>query len=149
MTREKPTTTPTTKQANVLRAIASLTSSTGKPPTYREIASRIGVTSVRTVSKHVGYLVNKGCLVHSPRVRRTLALTELGTRAVASDDAEWEGKQAQYMAEHKATSDRLIAMVNDGGTVARTVARAVDVLDNAPVFDDVDGSRDPGIDGAT
>lgn len=68
------------RQADVLRFIQKTVEQRGYPPSYREIADALGVTSTNGVADHVKALVKKGYLKKpDDGTARSLQLTALGT----------------------------------------------------------------------
>lgn len=65
----------TTKQAEILKLIESVTAATGRPPTYREIAKQLGGLAVGTVQDHLRALTKKGYLQRDRSVARGLSLS--------------------------------------------------------------------------
>ena len=53
---------PTRRQKEILEALRSLSAERGRAPTLLEIASRVGLSSVSTVHKHLGLLEERGLL---------------------------------------------------------------------------------------
>jgi hypothetical protein len=69
----------TTMHLDVLRAVRDLSAETGQPPTYREIAARVGCV-ISLVKYHVHMMCAEGLLDREPYHRRSLWLTEAGER---------------------------------------------------------------------
>lgn len=63
---EAPATPPSEAQMRVLRFIAIHQRIAGKPPTFRETASHLGVVSVNGVNDHIKALLRKGWLTRAP-----------------------------------------------------------------------------------
>ena len=61
---------PTPRQKEILEAVRSLTAERGAAPTLSEIASRVGLSSVSTVHKHLALLEERGLLRRRRRRRR-------------------------------------------------------------------------------
>jgi repressor LexA len=57
----------TPRQAEILTFVTAYTEERGFAPTLQEIATRFGLSSVATVHKHVGHLVDKGFLKRDRR----------------------------------------------------------------------------------
>jgi repressor LexA len=74
---------PTTRQRDILRAIAGSVETRGYPPTIRELCPLLGVTSMNAVLDHLQRLRVKGLLEWSPGSPRTLRLTGAGRAAIA------------------------------------------------------------------
>ncbi len=81
----------TEKQKAVLRFIRDFIEKNGYPPTDREIADGIGLSSHTTAYSHVHALKEKGYLITKPGIPRSIVLTEKGREAAA--DAGREEKQ--------------------------------------------------------
>ncbi len=62
------------RQRAILREIEEHTRRCGYPPSLRELAEAVGVSSADTVSYHVKRLVGLGLLTHAPGKPRTLAI---------------------------------------------------------------------------
>lgn len=68
--------TPTTASLpnRIVAAVADLTDLAGRPPTYREIARRVGMKSIGHLSYHIGKLVASGQLIQAKGSARGLLL---------------------------------------------------------------------------
>lgn len=62
----------------ILRAVRALKERHGMPPSYRELMEAVGLKTVSAVSHHVQALQQMALLNHTPRVARSLTLTERG-----------------------------------------------------------------------
>jgi SOS-response transcriptional repressor LexA len=70
-----PASTRTTKkQRELFNYIERFTAQHGYSPTYREIESELGYSSVATVAAHVDNLIEKGLLKKSDREARSLVI---------------------------------------------------------------------------
>lgn len=69
---------PTSRQVEVLRAIASLSDASGYPPSIRQLVEALGVTSTHTVACHL----LPSLVTRDARVARSLRLTSEGRRWV-------------------------------------------------------------------
>jgi len=73
----EPTTAPPSEaQMRVLRFIAIHQRIAGKPPTFRETATHLGVVSTNAVNDHVQALIKKGWLTRSPTAPMADRFTE-------------------------------------------------------------------------
>ncbi len=66
----------TKKQQLVVEFIEDFTEENGHSPSYREIMSGLGLSSVSAVAEHIDNLVNKGVLRKSPGEARTLEVLD-------------------------------------------------------------------------
>jgi repressor LexA len=80
----KSTNVLTKKQAAVYQFIKSSISATGEAPTLKEIAGKLGVSSIRTVTQHLEALERKGLIARSRYAQRGIILTE--NRGFSSDE---------------------------------------------------------------
>lgn len=64
----------TKKQALILEFIQEYSSTRGISPTYREIMTALGLSSVSAVAEHIDNLVAKGVLVKVPGAARSLEI---------------------------------------------------------------------------
>lgn len=89
----------TKKQALIIDFIKEFTSRQGESPSYREIMTALGLSSVSAVAEHVDNLVAKGALKKIPGTARslevidlthpeTVALFQQALRVATSDEAE-------------------------------------------------------------
>lgn len=76
--------TLTPRRVDVLRAISAASSAHGHPPTYRELADRLGIKSTNGIAEHLVALQRLGLVRWSARKGRTLTLTPSGQRAATS-----------------------------------------------------------------
>jgi SOS-response transcriptional repressor LexA len=85
---------PTKKQRELLGFIESFIKEHGYSPSYREIMSGLGYTSVATVALHVGNLIKRGHLRKRDRSARSLEVvgTDLGLGSKAGTILEHEAK---------------------------------------------------------
>ncbi len=70
-------TTLTKKQALIIEFINEFTSRQGESPSYREIMSALGLSSVSAVAEHIDNLVAKGALKKTPGAARSLEVIDL------------------------------------------------------------------------
>jgi len=70
MTDDRPP--PTKRQAAVVRTIVALTAQQGYPPTIRELAAKMGISSPNGVACHLRALRQKGYVVWVEGKTRTL-----------------------------------------------------------------------------
>ncbi|MBR3332433.1 hypothetical protein IKG28_02285 [Candidatus Saccharibacteria bacterium] len=66
----------TKKQLAVIDFIQDFTEEKGCSPTYREIMTGLGLTSVSAVAEHVDNLVSKGVIKKVPGAARTLEVLD-------------------------------------------------------------------------
>ncbi len=67
----------TKKQALIIDFIKDFTAAYGESPSYREIMTALGLTSVSAVAEHVENLVKKGALLKTPGAARSLEVVDL------------------------------------------------------------------------
>lgn len=67
----------TKKQTLILDFIGDYLSTRGAAPTYREIMSALGLSSVSAVAEHIDNLVKKGALKKVPGAARSLEIVDL------------------------------------------------------------------------
>lgn len=67
----------TKKQALIIDFIKDFTVAHGESPSYREIMTALGLTSVSAVAEHVENLVKKGALRKTPGTARSLEVVDL------------------------------------------------------------------------
>lgn len=68
----------TTRQIDVLRAIARHQNLRHVSPTIRELADRLSIKSTNGVNDHLIALESKGLIVREPMLARTIQITDLG-----------------------------------------------------------------------
>ena len=69
-------TKPTRKQKQILDFISDFIKETNYSPTYREIMSGLGLTSVSAVAEHIENLVEKGYIKKTPGTARSLEVID-------------------------------------------------------------------------
>jgi repressor LexA len=69
----------TPRQNEVLKLIRTLTRVYGYPPTVRELAQELGISSPNGVSVHLRALENKGAIVRDANVARSIRIVEVKT----------------------------------------------------------------------
>ncbi len=67
----------TKKQALIIDFINDFTARQGESPSYREIMSALGLSSVSAVAEHIDNLVKKGALKKVPGAARSLEVVDL------------------------------------------------------------------------
>lgn len=67
----------TKKQALIIEFINDFTARQGESPSYREIMSALGLSSVSAVAEHIDNLVKKGALKRVPGAARSLEVVDL------------------------------------------------------------------------
>ena len=67
----------TKKQALIIDFINEFTTREGNSPSYREIMSALGLSSVSAVAEHIDNLVAKGALRKTPGAARSLEVIDL------------------------------------------------------------------------
>lgn len=67
----------TKKQALIMEFIEVFTSEHNQSPSYREIMTALGLSSVSAVAEHIDNLVGKGVLRKSPGAARSLEIITL------------------------------------------------------------------------
>lgn len=68
----------TPHQSKVLKSIASYWDDNGYSPRYTDLKNMLGYKSEMVVGFHVHGLVDRGYILHQPRKKRSLELTEKG-----------------------------------------------------------------------
>lgn len=71
----------TPRQADTLRAIINLAKKNGVPPTLRELAAALGVSSTHGVALHLQALVDKGFIARDGRKARSIRVLTTGGRS--------------------------------------------------------------------
>ncbi len=66
----------TKKQALIVDFIKEFTSREGESPSYREIMSALGLSSVSAVAEHIDNLVKKGAVRKNPGTARSLEVVD-------------------------------------------------------------------------
>ncbi len=66
----------TKKQALIIEFISEFTDRQGVSPSYREIATALGLSSVSAVAEHIDNLVKKGALKKVPGAARSLEVID-------------------------------------------------------------------------
>ena len=66
----------TKKQLALLNYLEDFTEENGYSPSYREIVSGLGLSSVSAVAEHINNLVNKGVLKKVPGAARSLEVLD-------------------------------------------------------------------------
>lgn len=67
----------TKKQALIIDFIKDFTARQGESPSYREIMSALGLSSVSAVAEHIDNLVKKGALKKTPNAARSLEVVDM------------------------------------------------------------------------
>lgn len=67
----------TKKQALIIEFINDYSSTRGVSPTYREIMTALGLSSVSAVAEHIDNLVKKGAIKKVPGAARSLEVVDL------------------------------------------------------------------------
>lgn len=67
----------TKKQALIIEFIDEYTTTRGVSPTYREIMTALGLSSVSAVAEHIDNLVAKGAVRKVPGAARSLEIVDL------------------------------------------------------------------------
>lgn len=67
----------TKKQALIIDFINEFTARQGESPSYREIMSALGLSSVSAVAEHIDNLVAKGAIRKTPGAARSLEVLDL------------------------------------------------------------------------
>ena len=75
----------TNRQREVLTHIRAVLERTGRPPTLRELGTRLGIRSTNGVRDHLEALVAKGYLARDPRSARGLRLLRAAPAPTAAD----------------------------------------------------------------
>lgn len=88
---------PTKKQHELLRFVETFVAEKGYGPSYREIMSACGYTSVATVALHVNNLIKKGHLRKKDRSARSLEVVDpavsaqpkIKSNAISPSEEKW------------------------------------------------------------
>lgn len=67
----------TKKQALIIDFIKEFTARQGESPSYREIMTALGLSSVSAVAEHIDNLVKKGAIKKTPGAARSLEVIDL------------------------------------------------------------------------
>ena len=67
----------TKKQALIIDFIKEFTARQGESPSYREIMTALGLSSVSAVAEHIDNLVKKGAIRKTPGAARSLEIVDL------------------------------------------------------------------------
>ena len=67
----------TKKQALIIDFIKEYSARQGESPTYREIMSALGLSSVSAVAEHIDNLIKKGALKKVPGAARSLEVVDM------------------------------------------------------------------------
>ncbi len=67
----------TKKQALIIDFIKEFTARQGESPSYREIMTALGLSSVSAVAEHIDNLVKKGAIRKTPGAARSLEVVDL------------------------------------------------------------------------
>lgn len=67
----------TKKQALIIDFIKEFTARQGESPSYREIMTALGLSSVSAVAEHIDNLVKKGAIRKTPGTARSLEVVDL------------------------------------------------------------------------
>ncbi|MEO8785324.1 MAG: hypothetical protein ABI221_03425 [Candidatus Saccharimonadales bacterium] len=93
---------PTKKQRDLLVFIEKFIGEHGYSPSYREIMTSLGYTSVATVALHVNSLIKRGHLQKRPGAARSLEVVNtvvnapLSTNAVKPGEEKWLVDKIEY-----------------------------------------------------
>jgi len=78
MSEQEALPNPSQRQLELLRVVHGYYTEKGYSPSRRDLAEKMGVKSIHTIQGLVDILVEKGLLLRSARISRSLALTERG-----------------------------------------------------------------------
>jgi repressor LexA len=93
---------PTKKQRDLLVYIEQFIGQHGYSPSYREIMTNLGYTSVATVALHVNSLIKRGHLQKRPGAARSLEVVQttveapLSTNAIKPGQEKWLVDKIEY-----------------------------------------------------
>jgi SOS-response transcriptional repressor LexA len=111
---------PTKKQRELLGYIEAFIKEHGYSPSYREIMSGLGYTSVATVALHVNNLIKRGHLRKRDRSARSLEVvgTDLGlgdkAASILEHEAKWLVDQVHaLLAELEASTEPAMKKLDD------------------------------------
>jgi hypothetical protein len=111
---------PTKKQRELLSFIEQFISAHGYSPSYREIMSGLGYTSIATVSLHVNNLIKRGHLKKKDYSARSLELVndttksqELNTNQVKPEEEKWLVSKIEYYFKRLEDSSAIEAVTLD------------------------------------
>lgn len=80
-------TSPTQRQLEVLRTIASLSSAKGYAPTIRELGDALDISSTNAMNDHLKALVKKGLVTRDRLKARSILITAAGWRWLPAEAA--------------------------------------------------------------
>lgn len=78
---------PTLRQIEVLRAIATLASAKGYAPTIRELGDALDISSTNAMNDHLKALVRKGLVTRDRLKARSILITAAGWRWLPAEAA--------------------------------------------------------------
>ncbi|OGL30415.1 hypothetical protein A3F37_00885 [Candidatus Saccharibacteria bacterium RIFCSPHIGHO2_12_FULL_41_12] len=93
---------PSKKQFEIINFIDVFIKQHGYGPSYREVMSGLGYSSVATVSVHINNLITKGLLTKKDHSARSLSVvksdgpTVLPTNQIESKDEKWLVDKIEY-----------------------------------------------------
>lgn len=80
-------TSPTQRQLQVLRTIASLASAKGYPPSIRELADALGISSTNAMNDHLRALERRALITRDRLTARSILITAAGWRWLPAEAA--------------------------------------------------------------
>jgi SOS-response transcriptional repressor LexA len=89
---------PTERQMRVLRFVHEYAVTRGSPPTIREIAAAVGVSSTNGIAEHLSALQRKGLVVRRDSVSRGVRVTVEGLAALGEDPSAFRDAPAANLA---------------------------------------------------
>lgn len=78
----------TDRQTEVLRYIVASIKVLHRPPTFREIAAHIEVSSTNGIKDHLAALERKGAILRSPFKHRCIIVTDAGMSVVTRGEQQ-------------------------------------------------------------
>lgn len=118
------------RQLHIFGVIRDAVLDRGYPPTFREIASEVGLKSTSSVKHQICALEKAGVLVSDPRRSRTLEITDLGKRLNTTtgtfDDAP--ATQVAEISEARSARTEQSVRFDDSGEVSITDAVNVPIV---------------------
>ncbi len=115
---------PTKKQRELLAFIDAFINEHGYSPSYREIMTGLGYTSVATVSLHVGNLIKRGHLRKRDHSARSLEVADsndavtVKSNKVTPAEEKWLVEKVEY----------LVSQAESGAEVMPSMLEDIDVL---------------------
>lgn len=104
----------TKRQQQILDAVRNAVETRGFPPSMREIAAEVGLSSVSTVKHHLDALEAAGCMIRDPRRPRAI---ELRPEAVPADIQKIDYTIPVAVSEGDSVSAPLVGRIAAGSPI--------------------------------